>query len=176
MITREDFIQSIAHEVAVLKHLFGKLPEGALDFRPTPGQRSMRELLLYIPSMLAISAQFLITGDRQAFLQQREAHMARNAEDFPRLLDEAFATFKGQIEAIADDAFQSREVTLPTGQVLKLGPALLNFTGKFVPAYKLQFFLYLKQAGRSELTTANAWAGRDMPMPAASPPSAAQKA
>lgn len=163
MITRDDFIDSVAHEVAVCKHLFTKVPLESLDFRPTPGQRSLRELLLYIPAMLSLATEFLITGNREVFGQKNKTLMARNAEDFPRLIDEGLADFKRQIEAIPEEDFQGREVAMPTGQVLKLGPALLNFTHKFAAAYKLQLFLYLKQLGRSELNTANAWAGRDMP-------------
>ena len=165
MLTREDLIASVAHEVAICKHLFTKLPPNSLDYRPTPTQRSMRELLLYIPSMLSIATGFLITGDRERFMQTREAHMQRNPEDFPQLMDEGFADFKQQIEAIPEEDFLGREVKLPTGQTMKLGAGLINFTFKFAAAYKLQLFLYLKQLGCSDLNTANAWAGRDSMTP-----------
>mgnify|MGYP005725594825 FL=1 len=41
-------IESIEHETTVIKHLASKISSDVLDYRPTPSQRSMLELLQYL--------------------------------------------------------------------------------------------------------------------------------
>ncbi len=50
---------------------------------------------------------------------------------------------------------------LPNKQELILGAALVNFPLKFLAAYRMQLFLYLKSTLTEELTTMNCWFGMD---------------
>ena len=63
MLTKEQFMQSVRHETAICKHLYGKIPEGALDYRPTEGQRSLSELLQYLTSTGTAPMKGLIAND-----------------------------------------------------------------------------------------------------------------
>ena len=47
MLSRHDILDSLLREIQITRHLFGKVPEGAMDFRPSEGQRSTLELLRY---------------------------------------------------------------------------------------------------------------------------------
>jgi hypothetical protein len=51
VLTKEELIASLKHEVRILAHLAAKVDESQLDYRPTPKQRSTLELLQYIAIM-----------------------------------------------------------------------------------------------------------------------------
>jgi hypothetical protein len=44
---------------------------------------------------------------------------------------------------------------------MSLGAAIMNSSVKFLAAYRMQLFLYIKQLGRQELSTVQNWGGRD---------------
>ncbi len=45
VLTKNELIQSLQHEVGILLHLSSKVGPAKLDYRPTPKQRSLLELL-----------------------------------------------------------------------------------------------------------------------------------
>src|SRR6266478_2172317 len=51
VLTKEELIASLRHEVRILMHLAGKVDKSKLDYRPTPTQRSTLELLQYMAIM-----------------------------------------------------------------------------------------------------------------------------
>jgi len=51
VITREELISSLKHEVNILVHLAGKVDKADLNYRPTPKQRSTLELMQYMSIM-----------------------------------------------------------------------------------------------------------------------------
>ena len=63
MFSLDDWVASCAHETKVIQHLATKMPVGGLDYRPTPGQRSMRELMQYMTCMAAPPAARAVDGD-----------------------------------------------------------------------------------------------------------------
>jgi hypothetical protein len=67
------------------------------------------------------------------------------------------------IEGLSEEELASREVALPWGDKMTLGAALVAMPHSFMTAYRMQLFLYLKQAGLTHLTTYEAWAGVDKP-------------
>ncbi len=56
-------------------------------------------------------------------------------------------------------------VTLPTGDTATLGNALMMLPLKWMVGYRMQFFLYLKSAGNTEIWTPNCWMGVDFERP-----------
>ena len=48
MMTKQEFLEYARHEVEVIKHLATKVPDGQYDYRPSPPQRSMPELMKYL--------------------------------------------------------------------------------------------------------------------------------
>lgn len=160
MLTREQYLNAIRAEVQVIKHLASKAPKEKLEYRPTPKQRSLQELLAHLPTNLAISKQ-LISGDWsdiQPYLQKVREDAQK---DLNGTLDRCLEEFTERVGKIPETDFQNREVPLPTGQKARLGDALLNFPLKFLTGYKMQLFLYLKSCGREELNTLNCWFGID---------------
>ncbi len=51
VLTKEELIASLRHEVRILTHLAGKVDKSKLEYRPTPKQRSTLELLRYMAIM-----------------------------------------------------------------------------------------------------------------------------
>ena len=51
VLTKEELIASLRNEVRILVHLAGKVDKSKLDYRPTPKQRSILELLQYLVMM-----------------------------------------------------------------------------------------------------------------------------
>ena len=49
VLTKSELITSLQHEVHILLHLAGKIDRAALDYRPSPKQRSTIELLSTLP-------------------------------------------------------------------------------------------------------------------------------
>ena len=164
MLTRDQFLNSVRHEVAVIKHLYTKVPKDKLGYKPTPKQRSLQEVLNNLPCNLTIAKQLIQAdwSDIQATLKQVQESAQK---DFPATMDRELAAFVDRIEKVPEGDFQKRETVLPTGAKAKLGDALLNFPFKFLAGYKMQLFLYLKSCGRTELNTMNCWFGVDGPMP-----------
>lgn len=63
MLTLEQLLDSCAHETKVIQHLATKVPEGGLDYRPTEGQRSMRELMAYMTRMAMMPKARAVDGE-----------------------------------------------------------------------------------------------------------------
>jgi len=163
MFTRQDYIDSVNHEVAVIKHLHSKVPPGKLDFRPTEKQRSLQELLEYIPCNLAAIAKHLLSGDFSAAKGTFDAVKESARADFPGTMDREANAFIMIVQAIPEADFATRDLRTPMGTTVKLGSALVNWNLKFLTGYKMQLFLYLKQCGVSEISTSNCWRGTDAP-------------
>src|SRR5688572_21605353 len=68
VLTKEELIASLQHEIRVLLHLAGKVDKLKLDYRPTPKQRSTLELLQYLAVMGPTQVALIKAGrlDREA--------------------------------------------------------------------------------------------------------------
>ena len=51
VLTQNELIGALQHEVNILQHLCSKVEPSMLTYRPTPKQRSTRELLDYLAVM-----------------------------------------------------------------------------------------------------------------------------
>lgn len=163
MISKDQLAASMGRECDICQHLFTKVPSDAMDYRPTPGQRSTLELVRYLSYCGIGGIRSLSTGDWKSFGEYQTRAATLTPEEFP----EAMARQKREIaEAIAklsDEQLRTQEAKMPGGGVLPLGAALMSGPLKWLTAYKMQLFLYAKQAGTAQIGTANAWAGMDRP-------------
>ncbi|USN55784.1 MAG: hypothetical protein H6765_04270 [Candidatus Peribacteria bacterium] len=89
MISTEDLIASIAEETRIIKHLFDKVTDENIDWRPNEHQRSIRELLQYHLRMGVMIPVFLETGYNSDTAKQMKLDTeAADLNDFPALMDE----------------------------------------------------------------------------------------
>lgn len=163
MLTKEEFIKSIRHETAICKHLYSKIPEGGLEYRPTEGQRSTLELLRYLTGTVISPARGLVNNDWSHLRADMDALEKLSAEDFCAAMDRQADETEKLLEGVSDEDLLTQETTSPVGTPELLGSALVNLCLKFFAAYKMQLFLYLKSAGASDLSSFNCWMGMDRP-------------
>ena len=165
VLTKQELIGSLTHEVNILLHLAGKLEPQMLDYRPTPQQRSAIELLRYL-SIMGPSLVDVALSPTGAFDVEKWTAAEKSAAG--RSLEETLDVIKGQpavyarLLADVDDA-RFREPIAPFGTPTTRGAFLVNLTVCGYAAYRTQLFLYLKACGREELNTMNLWAGVDAP-------------
>lgn len=164
---KDQFLKSMLHEINVAKHLFAKLPPGSYDWRPSPGQRSMTELLRYLTYCGIGIAKAAYTGSFDAVKPYREEAATMPAERFPQAMDRQAAALEEFLAGVSDADFQDRDVSLPPIMVGKLGEALVNASLKFLAAYRMQLFLYAKMTGARDLDTWDCWRGMTNPQKAA---------
>jgi len=161
VLTKEELLASLQNEVRILLHLAGKVDPAKVDYRPTPKQRSILELLRYMSFMGPFLIGAIKTGNFDVPAWQVVEGAAANL-DFPGAVD-AIGKQPGQYaKALADfsDGDLRGNVTL-FGQTATRGSAIVNMVLCACAAYRTQLFLYLKSCGRDELNTMNLWAGVD---------------
>src|SRR6266436_6584144 len=161
VLTKEELIASLRHEVRILTHLAGKVDKSKLDYRPTPKQRSTLELLQYMAIMGPTQVAVIKAGafNRAAWgpadaaakamnFDQAISAIQKQSDEYTRLLSGwTEADFRGEI-----DMFGTKSTR---------GSLLVNLVLSGHAAYRTQLFCYLKACGREELSTMNLWAGVD---------------
>lgn len=164
VLTKEELIASLQNEVRILVHLAGKVDKSKVDYRPTPKQRSILELLQYMSMMgpTLVTAIKAGTFDSAVWspaeaaaktlsFEQAVAAIQKQSEEYARLLGGwADADFRGEVDMF--------------GRKSTRGSILVNMVLSGCAAYRTQLFCYLKSCGRDELNTMNLWAGMDGPM------------
>ena len=167
VLTKSELITLLQKEVRLLLHLTTKIDAAALDYRPTPKQRSTIELLRYLttsgPALIQYAKGQPMDADAIA-----EATQAANSRDFDETVA-ALAALSDQYAALladlSDDDLRG-EIMWVDGSRISRGFFLVNYVFGQYTAYRLQLFLYLKACGHEELNTMNLWLGADVPAPA----------
>ncbi len=166
VLVKSELIAQLQKEIDILVHLSSKIDRSKLDYRPTPKQRSIIELLRY----LSIMGPALVQGARTKFDVEawQAAGKAAEARDF----DQTMAVITGHKEifakelgAMSDADFRS-EMDNFDGSKITRGLFIVNLVLGGHVAYRTQLFCYLKACGRDELGTMNLWYGVDPPPPA----------
>lgn len=160
---RAQLLASLLHECDVAKHLHRQLPPGALDFRPTPKQRSTLDLLRYLTYCAIGPARAALAGTFEAMKPLVEAARTMPPSEFPAAMDRQAAALRDLVGSLSDDDYRSRPVTLPPVATGALGEVLVNTSLKFLTAYRMQLFLYAKMAGVETLDTWDCWRGQTNP-------------
>jgi hypothetical protein len=163
VVSRDELVALLQHEVKILGHLTGKIDRAVLDYRPTPGQRTTIELLRYLTMMGPALVDVAESGtfDPAAWTVRERAADGLG-------LDECRAAIAGHADLYARQAAGWSEAWLraeiaPWGERSSRGRFIVQFVLCGYTAYRMQLFLYLKASGRDELGTINLWDGVDPP-------------
>lgn len=166
VLSKAELITTLQNEVRILLHLASKIDRAKLDYRPTPKQRSTRELLQYLNVMGPALIKAAQAGGFDPAVWTA-ADQAAKARDF----DQTLAAIAGHTDEYAsllgsmkDEDFR-QEIDM-FGQRTTRGAFIVNMVVGGCAAYRTQLFLYLKACGREELGTMNLWGGMDAPAPA----------
>jgi len=163
MISKDQLLKACLREIGVIKHLATKVPIGGLDYRPTPAQRSTLELMQYLTICAISPARGAITNswDHNEELGARAEKVT--PDRFNRAMDQQAKELRELFQGISSQDFSVKTAMLPWGEEAPLGAAMMQMTLSPLVAYRMQFFLYCKAAGASEINSANCWVGVDMP-------------
>lgn len=160
MITKEQYIKSFVKELEIIKHLAEKITPEMLDYRPTEKQRSTLELMQYLGHISVTAIMSFLDPVKNDYMELAKAKDSITAENFISKIDEQIKVVTEQINLLTSDELEKEASFF--GMSEKLSMHLLNAL-KWITAYKMQLFLYIKANGVSHIGTSNVWAGYDMP-------------
>lgn len=164
MISKDQLLDAMLRECDVAIHLHSKLAPGALDYRPSPDQRSILELLRYLSICAIAGTTAMVRGDWKLFGPIRDRAAAMAAEEFPGAMRRQKEELVELFGTITPEQFATQPAPMPGGAgSLPLGAALLNGPLKWIAAYKLELFVFAKASGAHGIGTSNAWRGVDAP-------------
>jgi hypothetical protein len=158
MINKEIFLSSLEHEIRVIRHLGKKITPDMLEYRPSPTQRSLLELLQYLSYVLETSVEAVVKNDGSLYKTHSEMAQKTTLDNFDERMHQQTVHIREMIEELSDEAMEEM-VSLWVTQTRAMH--FLNSTLKWSVAYKMQLFQYLKQGFNIPLTTSNLWAGMD---------------
>ena len=165
VLTKSELAACLQNEVRILLHLIGKIDRSAIDYRPTPKQRSTLDLLRYLsmmgPTLIRIANKQADFGTWKA---ENEAASARNFDQTVAKIAEQKQTYETLLAGMSDETLRS-EIDNFDGSKTSRGVFIVKYVVQGHAAYRTQLFLYLKSCGCEELSTRNLWGGVDAPTP-----------
>ena len=167
ILTKSELIALLQKEVRILQHLITKIDPAALDYRPTPGQRSTIELLRYLTNMGPTLIKYAKGQplDASAMSAAIEAANARTFDETVAALAAQADLYVQLLADMSDDDFRGETMGFD-GLPVTRGQFMVYHVLGQCAAYRTQLFLYLKACGREELNTMNLWLGIDGTIPA----------
>lgn len=150
-------------ETEIIKHLATKLPPDKRDYRPTPEQRSTLELMQYMTRMAIVPAIHAIRGGWEHAEAFQKETASVTPENFSAEMDRQMSMLGEALSGIDEAEATTAPCTTPWGTPTTVAAGLLDMALKCLVAYRMQFFLYLKASGLSELSSYQCWAGMDAP-------------
>jgi hypothetical protein len=166
VLSKDELVALLQNEVRILVHLASKVDSKMLDYRPTPKQRSTKELLQYLVVMGPMLVRGIKAGafDGAAWGAATAEASAMNFDQIVGAIQKQSTTY-AELLAGYSDADLRAEIDLFGAGKSSRGTVLVNLVAGGHAAYRTQLFLYLKANGRDELNTMNLWGGVDAPMP-----------
>lgn len=163
VLSKSELIDALQTEVRILLHLASKADQAALDYRPTPKQRSTLELLHYLTMMGPILVESAKTGkfDLDNWTAAEQAATARTFQQTKDAIAAQADLYASLLDDVSDDDMRAQ--VAPFGESTTRGAFLVKWVLCGCAAYRTQIFLYLKSCGH-ELGTTNLWAGIDAPV------------
>ena len=163
VMTKPELVSALQNEVRILLHLASKIDRANLEYRPTPKQRSIVELLKYLSMMGPALVQAAKAGkfDEAAWTAAERAAVARDLDQTLAAIAAQTVTYPTLLADLSDADLRAE--IAPFGDKTTRGAFIVTWVLSGCAAYRTQLFLYLKACGRDELGTMNLWAGVDAP-------------
>jgi hypothetical protein len=155
--TKDELIFSLNREYFIIKGIFSKIAPPQYAYRPTPKSRSIEELLKYL-TVCGYGSLVRILKDEPEMKRLKEAAPFTDLAKFPEAIDAELARISGRIRKIADKGWDSGRSNYPWGPETSLQAAIIETCLKNVIAYRMNFFLWAKEAGNHELDRNVCWA------------------
>jgi len=165
---KQHLLNNIEKEINICRRLYTKLSADHMNYSPGEGVRSALELLQYLGVAGTIMPGYWLKGGDTDFGTFYGATIAASKtmahEQFLRVMDEQVVIARNLLDEVNEDDLLQKEVIYPwSGVKAPLGEAIMATSIKWLAAYKLQLFLYIKLCGSKQLSTADAWVLTDVP-------------
>jgi hypothetical protein len=159
---KQQLLNNIEKEINICRRLSTKIPPDQMNYKPKEGVRSILELLQYLSVIGTTMPRYWLKKDETDFSTffsaTGEAAKAMPYEQFLPVMDEQIVIIKELFNQISEDDLLNKEITYPWNNVkAPLGEVIIATSIKWLSAYKLQLFLFLKLCGDQQLTTGDAW-------------------
>ena len=158
---KQHLLNNIEKEINICRRLYTKIPPGQMNFRPKEGVRSILELLQYLGVVGSAMLSYWLKKDDIDFNTFFDTKVitskAMPHEQFLTVMNEQMATIKDLFNQIGEEDLLNREIAYPWGGNAPMGEAIIATSIKWLSAYKLQLFLFIKLSDDQKLTTADAW-------------------
>jgi len=160
---KQQLLQNLQREIFLLKQLGSLIEPRDLEFRPAEKMRNTIELMQYLSGIGATMLRWFIINDLNPdeWAKIREYRKTVNLENFKERLDEQMEEIVRYMDMISEEDLYKKEIELPWKEKMILGTAIINVPIKWLAAYRMQLFTYLKANGRSEISTKEAWTVMD---------------
>lgn len=162
MYTKQNLIDAVSNEFRILKHLAEKIPADTEGYKPTEGQRTTLELIQYLSYVFVATTKVILTNDMSIYMPLHEKSKETTIANFASILDQEEVEFKKVLENVTDEDLSVVINLYNQGEKTK-GVYLVESMLKWLGAYKMQLFLYIKSSGNTSIGTSNLWGGMDMP-------------
>ncbi len=159
--SKDDLLAAMLRECDLCIHLHGKVPEGGMEFRFTPSQRSTAELLRYLSFIGVAAVKCFSEGSWDAYGPMRKKAEGLAPEEFPAAMKKQKAALKRLFGKLTEADLRKRKFEMPWGGTMTLGPAIVALGLSSLTAYRMQLFLHAKAAGNASIGTSNCWGGFD---------------
>jgi hypothetical protein len=157
---KQFLLKAIIKEMKLCRRLYTKIPPEKLNFRPKENTRSILEILQYLSfigtSMLKYWSQESETDLWKFFGGLATAAGNLPADQFLPAMNEQIKTVNDLFNQINEEDLYQKQVMCPWG-VTPLGEAIVETEIKWLAAYKLQLFFYIKLCTDQPLGTPDAW-------------------
>src|SRR4051812_24189122 len=87
MVTKQHVADAMVRECDIALHLYTKLTPGVLDYRPSPGQRSMLELMRYLAVCGIAGTRCMAAGDWRLSAEFTARTKEMPASGFPEAME-----------------------------------------------------------------------------------------
>lgn len=164
---KQFLLNSLVHEMKVIRRLATKIATNQADYRPKEGIRSINELLQYLSVCGTNTIAYWYRNDPSVDFRTFAGTRATKAKEitvqnFVAAMDEEIALVNKLFEKITEEELLTKEVDYPWGDKAKLGEAIINTSIKWLTGYKVQLFLKLKMSSDQELKTPDLWRNTEL--------------
>ena len=156
---KEHLLLNIKREITLLKQLGANIKPDDLDFRPSEKVRSTYELMQYLSGIGSTMFRWFLVNDITPEVRKEIAdyRATLTIENFSERLEEQWKEIENYMAGVTEEQLMQMQVELPWKEKMPLGAAIIAAPVKWLTAYRMELFLYLKMNGQHELVTKHAW-------------------
>jgi hypothetical protein len=156
---KQHLLFAIEREIDLIKQLGTFIEEKDLAFRPHESVRSTLELMQYLSSIGAYAMRWVWKNDITDEVRQqvRDYRGTLTLANFSERMDEQMNEIRAYMKEISEEDLLHKDALLPTRETLPLGLAIMQTAIKWLTAYRMELFVYVKMNGKPQLSTREAW-------------------